>query len=191
MTFRNAALTRAHSSAGAAIKGAILNAEQYRAWSAPFRSPGATKALTLANRVTTMTFYVLYPILLIMLALQRDLLFVPCLVTPAITFMGLSTFRKKINAPRPYEVLDIDPIIKKDTRGKSFPSRHVFSAFVITMCWLAYSPLAGGLLLTLGVFVGAIRVAGGVHFPKDVIGGALMGMACGFVGVILPAMFLV
>lgn len=167
-----------------------MNAEQYRAWSAPFRSPGAAKALTVANRVTTMTFYVLYPILLIMLAIQWNPLFIPCLVTPAITFVGLSTFRKKINAPRPYEVLDIDPIIKKDTHGKSFPSRHVFSAFVITMCWLAYSPVIGGLLLALGVFVGAIRVAGGVHFPKDVIGGALMGMACGFVGVILPTMFL-
>ena len=167
-----------------------MNAEQYNRWSAPFRSPGAAKSLARANRITTMTFYVLYPILLIALALQWNPLFIPCLVTPAITFVGLSAFRKRINAPRPYEVLDIDPVIKKDTRGKSFPSRHVFSAFVITMCWLAYNPLAGGLLLALGVVVGVIRVCGGVHFPKDVIGGALMGSACGFVGVILPAMLL-
>lgn len=167
-----------------------MNAEQYNRWSAPFRSPGASKAVTLANRATTMTFYVLYPILLIMLAVQLNPLAIPCLVTPAITFVGLSTIRKKINAPRPYEVLDIDPIIKKDTRGKSFPSRHVFSAFVIVMCWMAYSPAAGSVLLALGVVVAALRVIGGVHFPKDVIGGALMGSACGIVGVIVPAMVL-
>ena len=167
-----------------------MNAEEYNRWSAPFRSPGAAQTLTRANRISTMTFYVLYPVLLIALAVQWNPLFIPCLFTPAITFVGLSSFRKRINAPRPYEVLDIDPIIKKDTRGKSFPSRHVFSAFVITMCWMAYNPALGGMLLALGVIVCLIRVVGGVHFPKDVIGGALMGSACGIVGVIIPAMIM-
>ena len=53
------------------------------------------------------------------------------LAIPGISFVAVSIFRKCYNAKRPYEIYDFKPLIPKDTIGKSFPSRHVFSIFVI------------------------------------------------------------
>ena len=52
------------------------------------------------------------------------------LAIPGISFVAVSIFRKCYNAKRPYEIYDFKPLIPKDTIGKSFPSRHVFSIFV-------------------------------------------------------------
>lgn len=54
----------------------------------------------------------------------------------AVSFIGVSYFRKKFDAPRPYTVYNYEPIIKKEKEGNSFPSRHVFSAFVIATTFI-------------------------------------------------------
>lgn len=156
-----------------------MTAEQYAALSAPFRGGKREKALLLANRLLTWLCYAAYPALLAGLALGRDGRVWRALLVPAIAFALLSLVRKAINAPRPYEALDIDPIIKKDTRGKSMPSRHVFSIFVIAMTFLWVLPWLGIALLALGALLAAARVAGGVHFPRDVLAGAAAGILCG------------
>ena len=90
--------------------------------------------------------------------------------------------RDRLNAKRPYEVLDIQPIITKNTKGHSMPSRHVFSMFVIAMAFLWVLPWAGALLLCFGAALALVRVIGGVHFPRDVIAGALVGIVSGILG---------
>lgn len=76
----------------------------------------------------------------------------------------------------------LPPLIPKDTRGNSFPSRHVFSVFVIDMAFWWVCPPLGGVFLAVGVLIALIRVIGGVHFPRDVLSGAVLGAACGAVG---------
>lgn len=108
------------------------------------------------------------------------------ILVPAVSFVAVSVFRSVYNAKRPYEIYDFKPLIPKDTKGKSFPSRHVFSIFVIgsSVCW--FYPLAGGLVCLMGCILAVIRVAAGVHFPKDVIAGAVIGIVCGYlVGLII------
>ena len=101
------------------------------------------------------------------------------LVVPAVSFLLLSFFRAKYNAKRPYEIYEFEPLIKKDTAGKSFPSRHVFSIFVIgSSLWCMY-PYIGTVVMAAGVVLAVIRVIVGVHFPKDVIAGAVIGYLCG------------
>ena len=92
------------------------------------------------------------------------------------------TFRKIINAPRPYEKFDMSPVLEKDTKGKSFPSRHVFSVFIIAMTIFYEHPGAGVMLGIIGLLLGIVRVLVGVHEPKDIIVGALAGIVCGIVG---------
>lgn len=101
------------------------------------------------------------------------------LLVPAVSFGVLSLARARIDAPRPYEVLAIDPLISKNTRGRSFPSRHVFSSFVIAMGWLAWRWPVGVALLVASAMLAVVRVLGGVHWPRDVIVGALLGIAAG------------
>lgn len=106
------------------------------------------------------------------------------IAVPAISFVLVSLLRRIINAPRPYEAFNAQPVIAKDTLGKSFPSRHTFSIFVIGMTFYACCPLAwaGPAILAFGCILGTIRVLAGVHFPRDVIAGAAGGILCGFVG---------
>lgn len=165
-----------------------MNAEQYAALSRPFRdNPAALRTLVLVNDGLKWLCYLLYPMLLIVVTLYDPSLLLKEILVPAVLFIGLSVFRRFYNAPRPYEALAIDPLIHKDTQGKSFPSRHIFSVFMIAMCWLAYCPLVGIALLAGGVVMAVVRVIGGVHYPRDVIAGALVAVLGGILGLwILP-----
>lgn len=155
---------------------------QYARLSAPFRPEKRRRALLAVNRVLTYGCYAAYPLLLAALAVQRDGRFWRALLVPGISFVLLSLVRRLINAPRPYEALDIDPLIHKDTHGKSLPSRHVFSMFVIAMTFLWLLPPVGILLLICGAVLAAVRVIGGVHYPRDVIVGAAVGILAGIIG---------
>ena len=145
--------------------------------------PVLTRGVSLANKVITDAVYVAYPCLLAWLAYAAGMLLRAALV-PGISFVLVTVLRKVINAPRPYEVFDAAPVIPKDTRGNSFPSRHAFSIFVIAMTFCACCPLAwaGPVMMAAGVLLAVIRVVSGVHFPCDVVVGALLGMLAGFVG---------
>ena len=100
---------------------------------------------------------------------------------PASGFVILSLLRKKINAPRPYEVWDITPLLDRDSPGQSMPSRHVFSASIISMACLHTSLTMGMICLTLSAFLGLVRVLGGVHYPKDVVVGYICGLVWGVI----------
>ena len=100
---------------------------------------------------------------------------------PASGFVILSFLRKKINAPRPYEVWEIVPILDRDSPGQSMPSRHVFSATIISMACLHASLSVGVILLVLSAFLGLVRVLGGVHYPKDVVVGYMCALVWGVI----------
>ena len=98
---------------------------------------------------------------------------------PASGFVILSFLRKKINAPRPYEVWEIVPLLDRDSPGQSMPSRHVFSATIISMACLHASLSVGVILLVLSALLGIVRVLGGVHYPKDVVVGYICALVWG------------
>ena len=135
------------------------------------------------NRFMTIVMPMIYLTLLATTYLQQGLgkqvgiyLFIP-----ASGFVILSFLRKKINAPRPYEEWDIKPLLDRDSPGQSMPSRHVFSATIISMACLHASLSLGIILLVLSAFLGLVRVLGGVHYPKDVVVGYTSGLAWGMI----------
>lgn len=132
-----------------------------------------------ANRILTYLFYIAYPLLLIWIYVYRKSFFLKALLVPAVSFIILSAFRRLINRKRPYESWPIHPLIHKDTKGKSMPSRHLFSSAVIAMVFLYVNPVAGILALILSGADGVIRVIGGVHYPSDVTAGFVCGIIAG------------
>ena len=157
-----------------------MTAEQYDRWTKPFR--GKEPLVQKLNQMLTDLGWLMYPVLLLALALKGDARLLRCILVPGVSFVLVTLVRRWINAPRPYEKLEIDPIIHKDTKGKSMPSRHVFSLFVIAMTYLWVWPVLGVILLVLGVVLAGLRVIGGVHFPRDVLAGALCGIVSALVG---------
>jgi len=135
------------------------------------------------NRLMTVVMPIVYLTLLATTYLQEGLgkqiwMYV---FVPASGFVILSLLRKKINAPRPYEVWEIVPLLDRDSPGQSIPSRHVFSATIISMACLHASLIVGSILLILSVFLGLVRVLGGVHFPKDVVVGYICALVWGVI----------
>ena len=106
----------------------------------------------------------------------------------AIPFLVVSLLRVLIDSPRPYEVFDIPELKemrKRRKRGKSFPSRHVFSAFLVGTLWLYFNTLYGIASIILGLFIAIERVILGIHFPRDVIVGAAIGALSGVIGMLI------
>ncbi len=153
----------------------------YEQLSEPYRKEGAVQLVNTFNDLITFLFYMLYPMLLIFIYLNYRPLFLKSLLVPAVSFLLISLFRVLYDRPRPYEAHDIDPLIQKSSRGHSMPSRHIFSCMIIAMTVLQINTDVGILLLLAGAAEGFIRVLGGVHYPDDVIAGALLGILTGFI----------
>ena len=133
------------------------------------------------NRFMTVVMPIVYLTLLVITYLQQGLgkQVLMYVFVPASGFVILSFLRKKINAPRPYEEWDIKPLLDRDSPGQSMPSRHVFSATIISMACLHASLSVGVILLVLSALLGLVRVSGGVHYLKDVVVGYICGLAWG------------
>ena len=143
-------------------------------------SDAACFVLRAAGKAATGVMYAAYPLLLALLGARGETgQLIRTILVPGLSFVLLTLVRAKINRPRPYESWKIAPLIHKDTRGCSMPSRHVFSSAVIAMSWMPVSLPAGLFLLAVSAAAALIRVLGGVHYPSDVIAGYLAGIAAG------------
>lgn len=110
------------------------------------------------------------------------------LLSAAVPFCMVSITRHFTNAKRPYQVYDFLEFTDKNPgnkNGKSFPSRHVFSAFLIAGLAFSTHPVLGIITLIVGGVLAICRVLLGIHFVKDVIFGAIMGAVSSMLGVVV------
>ena len=81
--------------------------------------------------------------------------------------------------PRPCDVNTAITILVKRPHGHSFPSGHTASAFAAAFAlWLQNRKL-GVPALVLAAFIAFTRLYLYVHFPTDVLGGLVLGLALG------------
>lgn len=162
--------------------------KNYQEWydkrkSSLLRHPQLLQLMRVFNRMVTVLMPLVYMTLLgtsfISKGLGQDLY--TYILVPTFGFVLLTLVRKWINQPRPYETWGIVPLLDKDTSGHSMPSRHVFSATIISMSCLHTNPHVGLILLVLSALLGLVRVLGGVHYPKDVVVGYVCGLLWGVI----------
>lgn len=161
-----------------------MTAQQYNRWTKRIRESrwGVSVVRGTVRGITILTVFS-YGILLLFLFLSRqwnDLY--RSILVPGVSFFVVSVFRRYSSQKRPYEELDIEPLLKKETKGRSFPSRHVFSITIIAMTFFPVYPWVAWVFLILSVLLGVLRVLGGVHYVRDVVAGAAIGILCGMIG---------
>ena len=143
-------------------------------------NPILKKAIVILGKMLPVVVMILYgaaaAFLLVRGSPHKLLLF---LAVPAFCLIAVTVLRPLINRMRPYDRLGYSPLLNKESgKGKSFPSRHTASAFVIAAACFYLNPVYGGVTLVLAILIGATRVLSGVHYLSDVLAGAGLALLC-------------
>jgi undecaprenyl-diphosphatase len=78
--------------------------------------------------------------------------------------------------PRPFtDHPALTHVLTARTTDPSFPSDHAAAAFAIGFAVLVFSRRGGALFLAAATLIGLSRIALGLHYPSDVLAGALVG----------------
>ena len=123
------------------------------------------------NRLVTLLMPLLYFYVLwaVYLKASKTWIVLAYLLVPATGFIVLSVIRKRMNWPRPYELGTFPPLLNREGKGSSMPSRHVFSAAIISTVAWGVHPLLSVLGLSLALLLSGVRVLAGVHiFPASI-----------------------
>ena len=97
-------------------------------------------------------------------------IFARLVVTEAIRFF--------YHRPRPFLALHI-PHLLTDTEY-SFPSGHTIFMFALATAMLSVNKKFAYVLYVCGLLIGLSRVAAGVHYPSDIVGGVVLGILTGY-----------
>lgn len=145
------------------------------------RNIGITAVRLLVKAITAVTAAI-YMAFALGLLVQRDQRIFRFVLIPAAGFVAVTILRKLIAARRPYEIYGFTPLLQKDTKANSFPSRHVFSNMIIAAAVCYINVPFGIFTAVCGLILAVLRVITGVHFPKDVAVGGLIALLFGWIG---------
>lgn len=81
---------------------------------------------------------------------------------------------------RPFVEQNIVPLVEHSS-SSSFPSGHAAFFFAIGTVLYFHNKKAGVVFLLGATLMGIARLAAGLHWPSDIIGGAIIGILSGLV----------
>ncbi len=93
-------------------------------------------------------------------------------------FMGAKV-KNHYKRLRPFENTEISATQKSPAGSKSFYSNHTSNVFTFATYTTVFFPAAAVPLFTMASVIGYSRIYNGVHYPSDVLAGAIMGIIWG------------
>lgn len=102
-------------------------------------------------------------------------LFLACLLARGLVVEFIRFFYPKL---RPFEFYGFEPLVSAS--GNAFPSGHATALFSIAMVIFLFNRRWGGWFLVLATISSMARVFVGVHWPFDILGGAILGVGAAF-----------
>lgn len=116
-----------------------------------------------------------------------------------ITGVAIGILKVLINEPRPFITLDLVNLLVNESDPYSFPSGHTGNIFAIAIALgLSWRVSIGNifiklvwLLIILAFIIGFSRIYIGVHYPVDVVAGAIIGVIGGLIAVKIVNKYLV
>lgn len=89
--------------------------------------------------------------------------------------------------PRPFSVMNVTQLIYE--KNWSFPSGHMAFFFALATIVYFYNKKWGVFFFVVSLAMGIGRIAGGVHWPTDILGGITIGIASAYLARILLRKF--
>jgi undecaprenyl-diphosphatase len=89
-----------------------------------------------------------------------------------------SLLKPLVGRVRPCNVLDDVHLLVNCTRSFSFPSSHATNIFTGTILLSFVYPRLRAALIGVAILVAYSRVYVGVHYPFDIVAGAVLGILC-------------
>lgn len=91
--------------------------------------------------------------------------------------LGEGLIKNLVCRPRPFQYLDtVYPLLIAPPSGYSFPSGHSCASFAAATALFLQHKKAGALAFALAALIAFSRVFLFVHFPTDILAGALLGV---------------
>lgn len=94
-------------------------------------------------------------------------------------FVGNEVLKSWVARPRPFVTLSDVRLLVNRPSDFSFPSGHTTTSFAPAAAFYRKHKPLGTAALVLAVVIGLSRIYIGVHYPLDVLGGALVGTGVG------------
>lgn len=107
-----------------------------------------------------------------------------CLYALILAGIIAACLKLTFHSPRPFTVLDHVRQLTVPSEPNSFPSGHTAStlSIITVLVWkLREHKIVAALLVVFAVLVGFSRIYCGVHYPFDVLVGAIVGVVSGVV----------
>lgn len=111
---------------------------------------------------------------------RMRILLVVCAAAVALSDQGANLIKDAVQRTRPCHVIPEVHLLAGCAHSPAFPSNHASNMFMVaTMAWLEFRRWRW-ILPALAAMLAYSRVYVGVHYPSDVMGGALLGAAIGW-----------
>lgn len=94
------------------------------------------------------------------------------------TFIGEGIIKRIFQRKRPCDTTPTEEMIIKKPLGYSFPSGHTASSFAVMTIMIVFFKSTAIIWITLAVLIGISRIYVHVHYPTDVVVGAILGVIC-------------
>lgn len=99
-------------------------------------------------------------------------------------FLAVEFFNNIWHRLRPFDALQgVIQLVPES--GFSFPSKHAILVFLLATYVYGFNKRLGIIFYILAALVAISRIAVGVHYPSDVLGGIVIGVLLGWVGVVV------
>ncbi|MFA5129748.1 MAG: phosphatase PAP2 family protein [Patescibacteria group bacterium] len=122
--------------------------------------------------------YLLIPFVLMLRLFpkMRDV-FLPSCWAALLAFATTSVIAGIVHRVRPYLAgAGIHALVPPNLQSGSFPSSHTAIAAAIAAAITTTHPIIGCIACIIAIVIAFGRVAAGMHYPSDVIGGAAIGL---------------